>query len=173
MYHQLCRKAFVHKKSLSNLSKVRLTATPENNGQSKREVRKPQPLNVEAKCIICEGNKYTKTRASEPLRQCEQLRVMESIKHSASKKHDFKMMWVTYHMRTVQSNFICTMLAIIGKRFNDAGLRDIDIESGVISRGSIDQVLVGRHYNCGARFHKLMFATFRTIQWTNYRKKFV
>ena len=32
---------------------------------------------------------------------------------------------------------ICTMLAVIGKRFGDAGLRDLSVESGVIADGSI------------------------------------
>ena len=36
---------------------------------------------------------------------------------------------------------ICTMLAVIGKRFGDAGLRDLSVESGVIAGGSIAGVL--------------------------------
>ena len=32
---------------------------------------------------------------------------------------------------------ICTFLSVIGKRFQDAGLRDVMIESGVISEGSV------------------------------------
>ena len=32
---------------------------------------------------------------------------------------------------------ICTLLSTIGKRFQDAGLRDLCIESGVIAEGSI------------------------------------
>ena len=32
---------------------------------------------------------------------------------------------------------ICTLLAIIGKRFQDAGLRDLCIQSGMIAEGSV------------------------------------
>ena len=40
----------------------------------------------------------------------------------------------------------CTMLSIIGKRFQDAGLRDLCVESGVIAEGSVAGVLDGRRY---------------------------
>jgi hypothetical protein len=39
---------------------------------------------------------------------------------------------------------ICTMLAIIGKIFQDAGLRDLAVESDVIAEGSISGVLEGQ-----------------------------
>ena len=39
---------------------------------------------------------------------------------------------------------ICTFLAVIGKRFGDAGLRDIAIESGVIAEGSLKSVFRGK-----------------------------
>ena len=40
-----------------------------------------------------------------------------------------------------------SFLAVIGKRFRDAGLEDVLIESGLAARGSVDGVLSGRHYN--------------------------
>ena len=40
---------------------------------------------------------------------------------------------------------ICTFLAVIGKRFQDAGLRDVCVESGVIADGV-----------CGCRFWKVV-----------------
>ena len=46
---------------------------------------------------------------------------------------------------------ICTMLAITRKRFGDAGLRDVAVESGVIADGSIAGVLDGRKYNRAIR----------------------
>ena len=52
---------------------------------------------------------------------------------------------------------VCTLLAVIGKRFQDAGLKDLCIESGVIASGSIAGVLEGRKYNRAIRFHKLMY----------------
>ena len=42
---------------------------------------------------------------------------------------------------------IMTLLAIIGKRFQDSGLRDTCIESGIIAEGSVHGVLEGRMYN--------------------------
>ena len=52
---------------------------------------------------------------------------------------------------------ICTFLLVIGKRFQEAGLRDVIIESGVIAEGSVSGVLEGRTYNRAIRCHKLMF----------------
>ena len=37
---------------------------------------------------------------------------------------------------------ICTLLSIFGKRFQDAGLRDIFIEPGVIAEGSVSVFLM-------------------------------
>ena len=52
---------------------------------------------------------------------------------------------------------ICTFLAAMGKRFQGAGLRDVCVESGVITDGSAAGVLEGRSSNRAFRFHKLMF----------------
>ena len=52
---------------------------------------------------------------------------------------------------------LCTLLSIIGKRFQDAGLRDLIIESGVIAQGSVEKVLLGKHYNRAVRLYKLMY----------------
>ena len=54
---------------------------------------------------------------------------------------------------------IFTFLSVIGKRFQDAGLRDVIIESGVIAEGSVFGVQEGRTYNRAIRFHKLMYET--------------
>ena len=37
----------------------------------------------------------------------------------------------------------CTLLSIIGKQFQDAGLRDLCVESGAIAEGSVAGVLEG------------------------------
>ena len=50
----------------------------------------------------------------------------------------------------------CTLLSIIGKRFQDAGLRDLCVESGAIADGSVAGVLDGRRYNRAVRLHKIM-----------------
>ena len=57
---------------------------------------------------------------------------------------------------------VCTFLAVIGKSFGEAGLRDLAVESGVIADGSIAGILDGRKYNRAVRLHKLMYeALFR------------
>ena len=42
---------------------------------------------------------------------------------------------------------MCNSLSILGKRFHDAGLRDICIEAGIITGGSVAAVMEGRRYN--------------------------
>ena len=54
----------------------------------------------------------------------------------------------------------CTLLSIIGKRFQDAGLKDLCVESGVIAEGSVAGVLDGRRYNRGVRLQKIMHEAF-------------
>ena len=61
------------------------------------------------------------------------------------------------------------MLAIIGKRFQNAGLRNMAIESGVVAGGSLSGVMDGRRYNRGVRFHKLMYEAFMRLVWKAFR----
>ena len=63
---------------------------------------------------------------------------------------------------------ICTMLAIIGKRFQDAGLRDLCIEARVIAEGSVSGVLEGRHYNRAVRVHKLVYEALLRLAWKGF-----
>ena len=63
---------------------------------------------------------------------------------------------------------ICTFLGTIGKRFQDAGLKDIRIESGVFTEGFVCGVLEGRRYNGAVRFHKLMYKAFMRMAWTGF-----
>lgn len=46
-------------------------------------------------------------------------------------------------------------LGTVGKRFGDAGLRDIAIESGLVAEGSINGVIRGHHYNRSVQCHKI------------------
>jgi len=48
---------------------------------------------------------------------------------------------------------ICNFLGIIGKRFLDAGLRDLAVESEVIAEGSVHRILNGQQYDQGVRLH--------------------
>ena len=47
-------------------------------------------------------------------------------------------------------------LGIIGKRFKDAGLRDVLIQSEIVTEGSIERALTGKMYNRAVRCYKLM-----------------
>ena len=62
----------------------------------------------------------------------------------------------------------CTLLRIIGKRFQDAGLKDLCIESGVLAEGSVAGVLEGRKYNRGIRFHKLLYEGLMRLVWKEF-----
>ena len=64
---------------------------------------------------------------------------------------------------------VCTLLSIIGKPFQDAGLRDICIESGVIAEWSVSSVLDGRRYNRDVRFHKLMYEALHGLAWKGFQ----
>ena len=57
------------------------------------------------------------------------------------------------------------MLSIIGKRFQDAGLKDFCVESGVIAEGSVAGVLDGRRNNRGVRLHNIMHEAFMRLAW--------
>ena len=57
----------------------------------------------------------------------------------------------------------CTLLSILGKRFQYADLRGICIESRVIAEGSVSGVLVKRRYSRTVRFHKLMYEALQRL----------
>ena len=42
---------------------------------------------------------------------------------------------------------MCVFMAVIGKIYGDAGLRDLLIGSGISTEGRVEQVLRGKHYN--------------------------
>jgi hypothetical protein len=52
---------------------------------------------------------------------------------------------------------ICNLLSIIGKCFQDGGLKDILIEAQVLAGGSSLGVMEGRQYNRAVRIHKYMY----------------
>ena len=63
----------------------------------------------------------------------------------------------------------CTMLSITGKRFQDTGLWDLCVESGVIAEGSIAEVLQGRRYNSGVGLHKLVYEALMRLAWRRFK----
>ena len=64
-----------------------------------------------------------------------------------------------------------TFLACIGKRFGDAGLRDIMIEAELCAEGSVKGVISGHHYNRSVRCHKLMYEALHRLRWQWFLEK--
>ena len=69
-------------------------------------------------------------------------------------------------MRVFQT--ACTLLSIIGKRFQDADLRDLCVESGVIAEGSVVGVLDWGRYNRGVILHKIMYEALMRLAWQRF-----
>lgn len=63
---------------------------------------------------------------------------------------------------------ICNALAILGKRFRDAGLKDICIEARIVAEGSINGVLDGKHYKCAVRTHKCIYEALMRLAWEEF-----
>ena len=56
------------------------------------------------------------------------------------------------------------IMTVIGKRFGDAGLKDVLVESGVVGASSVHSVISGKHSNHALQCHKAMFeALFRMV----------
>ena len=60
---------------------------------------------------------------------------------------------------------ICYLMSIIGKRFEDAGLKDLGIESGMIAEASKQNFLTGNIYNRGVRVHKCIYEALMRLAW--------
>ena len=60
-------------------------------------------------------------------------------------------------LRMGGSHVSMTFIAVIGRRYASAGLRDVLIEADILACGSVDQVLNGRHYNRAIYSLKLMY----------------
>ena len=61
-----------------------------------------------------------------------------------------------------------SFMAVLGKRFSDAGLRHILIEAEVVAQGSINAVLNGHHYNRSIRAHKLLYESLHRLRFQTY-----
>ena len=62
----------------------------------------------------------------------------------------------TFHM-------IMMFLSVISKRFKDAGLRDVLVQSGIIAAGSVEQAISGKMQTSGIRCYKLMYEALCSI----------
>ena len=61
-------------------------------------------------------------------------------------------------------HIILTFLAVISSRFKDAGLRDILIQSSVVTEGSLDTMFTGpRAYKRAIRTYKILYEAFFRI----------
>ena len=63
---------------------------------------------------------------------------------------------------------ICYLLSIIRKRFQDAGLRDLCVESGVIAEGSITALMEGCTFNRAVRLHKIVNVAMMRVAWKEF-----
>ena len=54
------------------------------------------------------------------------------------------------------------------KIFQDAGLRDLCVQSGVIAEDSIASVMDGRKYNRAIRLHKLVYEALVGLAWKGF-----
>ena len=61
-----------------------------------------------------------------------------------------------------------TLIAVIGRRYSSADLRDILIESGVLAHGSVDQVLNGRQYNRAFKSLKIVYEALWRLNWSTF-----
>ena len=57
---------------------------------------------------------------------------------------------------------------MIGKRFQDAGLRDLCVESGVLAEGSVAGLMAGHKYNRAIRVHKLVYEALMRLVWKGF-----
>ena len=49
------------------------------------------------------------------------------------------------------------LLVVIGSRFEDAGLKELAVQSNVVAEGSVGKALNGKQYNRGVQFHKRVY----------------
>ena len=62
----------------------------------------------------------------------------------------------------------CNLMGTIGKRFKDAGLRDLAVESGIVAEGSVEKVMNGKKYNRAVQFHKLVYEALLRLAWKGF-----
>ena len=63
---------------------------------------------------------------------------------------------------------ICTLFGIIGKRFQDAGHKDLCVEADVVASGSTAAVMEGLKYNRAIHVHKLCYEASMRFMWKGF-----
>ena len=61
-----------------------------------------------------------------------------------------------------------TFYTIMTLLFQDAGLRDLCIESGIVAEGSVSGVLDGKMYNRAVRTHKYIYEALMRLVWKGF-----
>ena len=78
-------------------------------------------------------------------------------------KHTDKYSQIILRLGTFHT--ICNILAILGARFQDAGLRDLCIETNLTAEGSLASVFSGKMYNRAVYVHKSVYEAFMILAW--------
>ena len=68
---------------------------------------------------------------------------------------------------------VMNVLSIFEKRFQDAMLRNVCMESGILTEGSVTKVLEGKNCKKGVRTHKCVFEALMIIMqkaWDSYKR---
>ena len=79
--------------------------------------------------------------------------------------HEFKSRLV---LRLGEFHTAMSFLAVIGKRFRDAGLEDLMIESGMLAQGSANGAMSGYHDNTAMRCHKLVVKAMQRLRFSQF-----
>ena len=64
----------------------------------------------------------------------------------------------------------CIFIAVIGKQFGAAGLKDVCIETSLIGIGSVDRVLKGKQYNKGVRALKIIYEALQRLKLKAFKR---
>ena len=71
-------------------------------------------------------------------------------------------------LRLGEYHVIMSFLSTISKIFEDGGLKDVFIESGIVSEGSIKGVMSGKHYNRSLLCHKTMYEALQRLRFEEF-----
>ena len=65
-------------------------------------------------------------------------------------------------------HIILNFLAVIGKMYDNSGLEDLLVESGVYAYGKASQLCKGKQFNMGISAHRLVSGAFFRLQWSEF-----
>lgn len=71
-------------------------------------------------------------------------------------------------VRLGEFHTLMSYMAVIGRRFGDAGLQDLFVEADLVAEGSVQAVLNGHNYNRSIRAHKLTTEAMRRLQISEF-----